>query len=170
MIVVPPKDRDREVGHPGRRPSLRAAAERELEVRGARKGTNGVSTNGVTANFMFLTGTFWVHPLTCVYLPKSARAYICPQSVSKYYFCSAPISGGMHTHTCVNICICICICIYIYIYMLMSTTQGADETERSVAPCVVAIHIYIYIYIYIYICIDVCIYTYIYIYIYMYYI
>ena len=31
--------------------------------RGGRKGTNGVSTNGVSANFMFLNrGTFWVLP------------------------------------------------------------------------------------------------------------
>ncbi len=44
---------------------------------GIRKGTNGVSTNGVTANFMFFDrGTFWVLPLTYFYLPKSARAYL----------------------------------------------------------------------------------------------
>ena len=31
----------------------------------SRKGTNGVSTNGVTANFVFFDrGTFWVLPLT----------------------------------------------------------------------------------------------------------
>ena len=40
-----------------------------------RKGTNGVSANGVTAMFMsFDRGTFWVIRLTYVYLPKSARA------------------------------------------------------------------------------------------------
>ena len=33
------------------------------ETEGARKGTNGVSTNGVTANFMFFDWTFWVLPL-----------------------------------------------------------------------------------------------------------
>ena len=59
----------------------------------ARKGTNGVSTNGVTANFMFFDrGTFWVLPLTYFYLPKSARAYLFPQSVKIHYFCSGPIS------------------------------------------------------------------------------
>ena len=47
---------------------------------GARKGTNGVSTNGVTANFIcFDRGTFWVLPLTCFFLPKSARVYLFPQ-------------------------------------------------------------------------------------------
>ena len=37
---------------------------REAPARRFRKGTNGVSTNGVTANFMlFDRGTFWVLPL-----------------------------------------------------------------------------------------------------------
>ena len=58
-----------------------------------RKGTNGVSTNGVTANLMFFDrGTFWVLPLTYFYIPKSARAYLFPQSVKIDYFCSGPIS------------------------------------------------------------------------------
>ena len=48
----------------------------------SQKGTNGVSTNGVTAIFMFFDRwTFWVLPLADVYLPKSARAYLFPQSV-----------------------------------------------------------------------------------------
>ena len=60
---------------------------------GIRKGANGVSTNGATANFMFFDrGTFWVLPLTCFYLPKSARAYLFPQSVEIHYFRSGPIS------------------------------------------------------------------------------
>ena len=43
--------------------------------------------------FMFFDrGTFWVLPLTYVYLPKSARAYLFRQSVKTYYFCSGPIS------------------------------------------------------------------------------
>ena len=37
-------------------------------------------------------GTFWVLPLTYFYLPKSARAYLFPQSVKNHYFCSGPIS------------------------------------------------------------------------------
>ena len=58
-----------------------------------RKGTNGVSTNGVTANFMFFgRGTFWVLPLAYFYLPKSARACLFPQSVKVHYFRSGPIS------------------------------------------------------------------------------
>ena len=64
-----------------------------LEVRTIRKGANGVSTNGVTADFMFFDrGTFWVLTLSYLYFPKSARAYLFPQSVKIYYFCSGPIS------------------------------------------------------------------------------
>ena len=58
-----------------------------------RKGTNGVSTNGVAANFIFFDrGTFWVLPLTNCYLPKSARAYLSPQSDKIHYFCIGPNS------------------------------------------------------------------------------
>ena len=54
---------------------------------------NGVSTNGATVNFMFFDrGTFRVLPLTYFYLPKSARAYLFPQSVKIHDFCSGPIS------------------------------------------------------------------------------
>ena len=57
------------------------------------KGQMMVSTNGVTAIFiMFGTGTFWVLPLTYLYIPKSARAYLFPQSVQIHYFCSGPIN------------------------------------------------------------------------------
>ena len=64
---------------------------RPLEKSLARKGTNGVGTNGVTANFMFSDGAFWVL-LTCFYIPKSARVYLFPQSVKIHFFCSGPIS------------------------------------------------------------------------------
>ena len=58
-----------------------------------RKGTNGVSTNGVTANVMFFVrGTFSVLPLTCFCFSKSARAYLFPQSVKINYLFSSPIS------------------------------------------------------------------------------
>ena len=58
-----------------------------------RKGTNGVSTNVVTANCIsFERGTFWVLQLAYFYLPKSARAYLFLQSVEIHYFCSGPIS------------------------------------------------------------------------------
>ena len=33
-------------------------------------------------------------PLTYFYLPKSARAYLFPQSVKTHYFCSGPVSVG----------------------------------------------------------------------------
>ena len=63
------------------------------ELEGARKGTNGVSTIGVTANLMFSDrGTFWVLPLTYFYPPGNARAYLFPQSVKIHYFCSGPVS------------------------------------------------------------------------------
>ena len=65
-----------------------------FELLGARKGTTGVSTNGVTANFIFLgRGTFWVLPLTYFYLPNRARAYLFPRSVKIRYFCSGPITA-----------------------------------------------------------------------------
>ena len=40
----------------------------------------------------FLTGTFWVLPLTYLYILKSARAYLFPQTVKIHYFCSGPMS------------------------------------------------------------------------------
>ena len=57
------------------------------------KGQMGSALMGVTANVIsFDRGTFWVLMLTCFYLPKSARAYLFPQSVNIPYFCSGPIS------------------------------------------------------------------------------
>ena len=62
-------------------------------MRGARRGTNGVSTNWVAANFVFFDrGTFGVLPSTYFYLPGSARVYLFPQSVKSHYLCSCPIS------------------------------------------------------------------------------
>ena len=37
-------------------------------------------------------GLFWVLPLTYIYLPKSASAYLFPQSARIHYFCSGPIT------------------------------------------------------------------------------
>ena len=37
-------------------------------------------------------GLFGYSPLTYFYIPKSARAYLFPQSVKNHYFCSGPIS------------------------------------------------------------------------------
>ena len=59
---------------------------RPLLGRVNRKGTNGVYTNGVTANFTFFTGTFGVLQLTYFDIPKSDRAYLFPQSVNICYF------------------------------------------------------------------------------------
>ena len=57
-----------------------------------RKGTNGVSTNGVTANLMFLDrGSFWGLPLTYFYLPKSARAYLFSNRSKFMTFAAAPL-------------------------------------------------------------------------------
>ena len=51
------------------------------------------SVKGVTGNMMFVDrGTFGVLPLTYVYVPKIARAYMFPQSVKIHYFCGGPIS------------------------------------------------------------------------------
>ena len=59
----------------------------------ARKGADGVGTNGVTANFMlFDRGTFGVLPLTYFCIPRSTRVYLFPQSVKINHFCSGPIS------------------------------------------------------------------------------
>ena len=55
-------------------------------------GTNGVSTNEVTAYFMFFDrGTFWVLPLTCFYLPKRAQAYFFPNRSTIITFAAAPL-------------------------------------------------------------------------------
>ena len=55
------------------------------------EGTHGVSTNRVAANFVcFSGGTFWVLPLTYFHLPKSARAYLFPQSVEIHCFLQRP--------------------------------------------------------------------------------
>ena len=52
----------------------------------------GPALTGSLQKICFLTGTFWVLPLTYIYLPNSARAYLFPQSVKVHYFCSSPIS------------------------------------------------------------------------------
>ena len=71
---------------------LHAYAQMRRREERLRKGTNGVSTNGVTANLRLCDrGTFRVLPLAYFYLPKSARASLCPQSVRMHYFCSGPI-------------------------------------------------------------------------------
>ena len=51
------------------------------------------STTGFAAHFMlFDRGTSWALPLTCLYIPRSARAYLFPQYVKIVYLCSGRIS------------------------------------------------------------------------------
>ena len=59
-----------------------------------RKGTNRVSTNGVTANFMLLTGFWGLLPLTYFYIPKSARAYLLPRGASRVHGSAHARPGG----------------------------------------------------------------------------
>ena len=59
----------------------------------SRKETDGVSTNGITA----ILYVFWQRdllgtPVNLLYLPKSARAYLFPQSLKNNYVCCGPIS------------------------------------------------------------------------------
>ena len=57
---------------------------------GLRKGTNGVSANGVTAIFICLTGTFWILPLTNLILTFQ-KCRVFPQSVKNHHFRSGPM-------------------------------------------------------------------------------
>ena len=110
-----------------------------------RKGTNGVSTNEVTANFMFFDrGTFWVLPLTYFDLPKIARAYpfspICQNSV----LLRRPHECWHHLSATKDIIWLLLLLLIWFIWLLL----------------LVYIYIYTHTYIYIYI------YTYIYVYLY----
>ena len=123
---------------------------------GIRKGTNGVSTNGFTALFMlFDRGTFRVLPLTYLYLPKSARAYLFPQSVKIITSAVAPVVSTpfvrirlvkwarrppkiSHRSICISMCIYIYIYTYIYIMMMM---------------ILIIINMIIHVYIHIHICV-----------------
>ena len=82
------------------------------------KGTNGLSTNGVTANFMlFDRGFFGVLPLTHFYLPKNAERaiyiHICMYIYTYMYMC---IYIYIYIYVCMYVCMYIYIYIYIYIY------------------------------------------------------
>ena len=54
-------------------------------------------TGSLQISCFFDRGFFWVLPLTYVYLPKSARAYLFPQSIKIVYFCSGPVSAAVLT-------------------------------------------------------------------------
>ena len=59
----------------------------------SRKGPVGSALTGSLRISCFMTeGLFGVLMLSYFYLPKSARAYLFPQSVKINYFCSSPIS------------------------------------------------------------------------------
>ena len=55
------------------------------------KGQMGSALMGSLKNMFFDRGTSWVLPLTYFYLPKSARAYLFPQSVEFSTFAVAPL-------------------------------------------------------------------------------
>ena len=56
-----------------------------------RKGTHGVSTHGVTASFIFLTGTCWVLPLTYVLSSQKCQGVPFSPNLSKLVtFAAAP--------------------------------------------------------------------------------
>ena len=105
---------------------------RPCEKKVVRRGATGVSTNGVTANFMFFDRwTFGGLQLTYFYLPKSARMYLLP-NLSKIIICAAdplvltPVVRNQYA------CMYASMYVYIYIYIYI-------ERERET---------YIYIYIY----------------------
>ena len=63
-----------------------------LRLHLCRKGTNEVSTTGVTVNVMFFDrGTFWALSLAYFYLPKSARAFRFPNLSKFMIFAAAPL-------------------------------------------------------------------------------
>ena len=62
------------------------------DVRTVRKGTNRVSTNGVTANFMFCDrGTFGVLPLTYLIFTKVSGRTFFPNLSKGITFAAAPL-------------------------------------------------------------------------------
>ena len=97
-----------------------------VELGVPQKGTNEGSTNGVIANLMFSDREF-VFPLTYVYLPKSARAYLFPQSVKiNHSFAAAPLvltpfvpTKALRRGYVIVIMFNMYIYIYIYIYIYM---------------------------------------------------
>ena len=85
---VEPLDWVRPTGGPDAPGDLRLAG----RPRRSRRGTNGVSTHWVTASFMFFDrGTFWVLPLTYLYLPRSARMYLFPKLAKLITFAAEPL-------------------------------------------------------------------------------
>ena len=95
-----------------------------LHTRGIRKGTNGVSTNGVTANFMFFErGTFWVLPLIYCYLPKSAGAFLFPNLSKFITFAAAPVvlTPFVRNQIVAITILCVFVCFY-FVIMVIPTS------------------------------------------------
>ena len=65
-------------------------------------------------------GTFGVLPLPCLYLPKSARAYLYPQSVEIHDFAAAPL--------------------------VLTPFVRNEDSSRDDLYSIIVIYIYIYIY------------------------
>ena len=55
------------------------------------KGTNGVSANGFTANFVFFDSLFLGTPVNYFYLPKSTSAYFFPNLTKSITFAASPL-------------------------------------------------------------------------------
>ena len=69
----------------------RARSKFEEVADATQKGTTGVSTNGPTANFTFFDrGTFWVLPLTYIYLPQVPGRAFFPYLANVITFAVAP--------------------------------------------------------------------------------
>ena len=80
-------------GPPGLAASALPVSTRRIGAKDVGKGQMGSALMGsLQMSCFFDRGTFWVPPLTYFHLPKSARAYLFPQSVKTHYFCSGPIS------------------------------------------------------------------------------
>ena len=57
------------------------------------KGQMGSALMGSLRILYCLIDIYWVLPSAYFHLPKSARAYLSPQSVKNHYFYSGPISA-----------------------------------------------------------------------------
>ena len=118
-------------------PGRRLGRRRE---RGSRRGTNGVSTNGGTAMFMFLTGTFGDQSVK-VFQNLSILRTFFPYLSKLVTFAATPL-----------------------VLTPFVRSQGSRRVHdlRPARRPVVCKYIHVYIYIYMYIYIHTCIYIYIY--------
>ena len=129
----------------------------EVQAEAVRKGQMGSALMRSLQMSCFLTGIFGVLPLTYFDIPRSARAYLFPQSVKNHCFCSGTIlvltpfvrnqgwctAGPGSSASSGTSC---------------SRTPGGSRASRTMISLSLSLSLYIYIYIY----------TYMYIYIYIY--